>query len=145
MGSMPARWSSAVVVVVATLAACSPQVDIAVVRGDDLTELPIDFVRFVFRAEGEEPIEKGPFAVEGIPGSDFAAVAPESVFSVDVIACKELDAGTCETEDTFIARGCAGGFSRSRDDALAITIELHPASVGNAQCPVEDPDADTVE
>ena len=152
MASMRARWSSAVgpaivrvvagVVVVAALPACDPQVTITIVRGDDLGELPIDFVRFVFRPAGADPIEAGPFAVAGVPGGDFAEVPPDTVFSVDVIACKELDPQACLTENTFIARGCAGGFTRGRDDALSISIELRPANVGNAQCPVEDPDSD---
>jgi hypothetical protein len=143
MASTPAPWSKAAAVVVGFLLGCDPQVTIAVVRADDLdAAFPIDFVRFVFRPAGKDAIEKGPFSVAGIPGGDFAEVPPDTEFSVDVIGCKELDGAACETENTFIARGCAGGFTRGRDDALSITIEMHPANVGNAACPVEDPASD---
>ena len=145
MASMPARWSRAVVVVAAAaagLCACEPQVNIAIVRAEDLGELPIGFVRFVFRPAGLDPVQRGPFSIAGIPGDDFAEVPPDTEFSVDVIGCKELDGTQCETEDTFIARGCAGGFIRGRDEALSITVELHAVNVGNELCPVEDPLSD---
>ncbi len=155
MPSTPARSSNPVVVsgvisagvVVAALllAACDPQVGITLTRADDLNPaLPVPFVRFAFRLAGapvNEPLVQGPFSIGGIP-DDFVEVPPGVGFSVDVQGCNEQAEAGCSTENTFIARGCAGGFTRTRDEALQITIALHPADVGNAQCPVEDPASD---
>ena len=149
MPLMPARFSKAAaalgvgaVLVLGLAAGCEPQVTIVIERGDDLGELPVGFLRFVFRPAGADPIEKGPFPLAGISGGDFAEVPPDTEFSVDVIGCKELDAAACVTENTFIARGCAGGFRRSREESLSIRVELRPANIGNAQCPIEDPASD---
>ncbi len=155
MASTPAPFSSrlrarvaglAVVVGVGALSGCDPLVSITLSRADDLNpDLPVPFVRFAFRVAGEpvdEPRIAGPFSIATVPDGDFVEVPPGQVFSVDVQGCNALADAECQSENKFVARGCEGGFTRARDEGLAITIALHPADVGNALCPVEDPDVD---
>jgi hypothetical protein len=127
------------VVASTTIGGCGePPVTLVLVAADDLT-VPPEFLRLVFRPQGEDPVESEIFPLIALPDNAFAAVTPGLVFSVDVIGCTDNQRDGCETEDTFNARGCRGALVRGRNDPLEITVELHGAVQGNALCPVEDP------
>jgi hypothetical protein len=112
-----------------------PQVTIAITRSDALDVAP-DFLRFSFPVKGGDTIEAGVFNVDAIPDEAFAAIPPGTSFSVDLAGCLSLDPAACQEPTEFVARGCAGPFSRRREDQLAIAVELLPTSEGNARCPV---------
>jgi len=121
------------------LGACGEApVSLLLVSADDLTVAP-EFLRLVFRPQGEDLVETEVFSRIALPDNAFVAVKPGLVFSVDVIGCTDNKRDACATEDTFNARGCRGALVRGKNDPLEITVELHGALEGNALCPVEDP------
>jgi hypothetical protein len=122
-----------------TSACGDPPVTLSLVAADDLT-VPPEFIRLVFRPKDAEPVETEIFTRLALPENAFVEVQPGVVFSVDVIGCTDNTRETCESEETFNARGCTGGLVRGREDTLAITVELHGAVQGNALCPVEAPE-----
>lgn len=122
-----------------SLSSCAgPPVTLTLVPADDLPLAP-EFLRLVFRPKDEDPVETGIFPMLALPDNAFVEVKPGVVFSVDVIGCTDNKRETCETEETFNARGCTGGLVRGRDDTLEITVELHGVQ-GNALCPIEAPE-----
>jgi hypothetical protein len=115
-----------------------PAVTFRLVPASDLV-VPPEFVRLVFRPSGADAIETEPGSTSALPTNEFAAIIPGTTFSIDVIGCKNNVADDCQTEDTFVARGCKGGLVQTPDAPLEVEVEVHGAVVGNPLCPVEDP------
>ncbi len=136
---MPSRRlvcnAALVACVVGSIVGCGgAQVEIALSKSDALAIAP-EFVRFVFLHRGDD-IEAGPFGVRAITAESFAAIPPNTPFSVDVIGCLSNVRDACEEPDSFVGRGCAGPFTRQREQALQIDVELLPTAEGNALCPI---------
>lgn len=113
-----------------------PQVNIALERSEDLVLAP-DFLRFAFHTK-DDVIETPITATGAAPRNAFLEIPPTVSFSIDVIGCPSNVAEECEEPAQFIARGCDGPFSRSRDqEPFSVTIVLEPPAVGNADCPVD--------
>ncbi|HEY1100591.1 MAG TPA: hypothetical protein VGF99_16740 [Myxococcota bacterium] len=119
------------------VAACGgdPQVQL-VLKSDDTLAFAPEFFRFVFPLEEGDPVEAGPFTTTSLPRNAFVAVPPLLSFSVDAIGCTSIVREECEEPGSFIARGCAGPFSRERDTELVIEVTMSSAVDGNARCPV---------
>jgi hypothetical protein len=115
-----------------------PAVTFRLVPASDLVVAP-EFVRLVFRPSGADAIETEPGSTSSLPTNAFVGIIPGTTFSIDVIGCKNNVADDCQTEDTFVARGCKGGLVQSPDEPLEVEVEVHGAVVGNPLCPVEDP------
>ena len=113
-----------------------PPVTLRLTRDPAILVAP-PFVRFAFPVEGQEaPIEQGPFSAAALDSVRFVEIPPNLSFSVDVIGCARGAREECEDPLSFVARGCAGPFSRTRDTELLIDVVLLPTDQGNAACPI---------
>lgn len=111
-----------------------PNVTIALERGESLPLAP-DFVRMDFHTK-DETIAVDVAAVGALPRNAFIEIEPTVSFSVDVIGCPSNVAEECEDEAGFLARGCAGPFSRTRDqEAFTVTVVLEAPT--EVTCPIE--------
>ena len=124
--------------VVLGAAACGPQVQIILVKGEDLEATP-EFVRFEFADLTTNELERfGPYATAGLPGEEFAEVAPDHTFLISVIGCKTSVEDECLAPDTYLAHGCSGEEKLARGEAKTLEITVHSADTGARECGITE-------